>query len=71
LSCVFYGVSVYAFCAILIRVNFAEQDAEKDSEKIEILAILDFVAFGGGPLDKAVGDKLISEGVNLRVAYGA
>jgi hypothetical protein len=49
----------------------AEQDAEKDPALIKILAALDFVGFGGGPLDKAVGDRLFSAGVKLTSLYGA
>jgi long-subunit acyl-CoA synthetase (AMP-forming) len=47
------------------------QEAAQDPAKVDILARLDYVFFGGGPLDKEVGDQLAAKGVKLLSVYGA
>lgn len=42
-----------------------------EKEGSQLLAQLNYVAFGGGPLKNAVGDALIKEGVRLLNHYGA
>ncbi|KAJ7507870.1 hypothetical protein B0H11DRAFT_1969067 [Mycena galericulata] len=42
-----------------------------DSEKRKILAELNGVVFGGGPVKKPIGDQLASEGTNLLTFFGS
>ncbi|KDR69563.1 hypothetical protein GALMADRAFT_282566, partial [Galerina marginata CBS 339.88] len=43
----------------------------QDPDKVQTLAKLEGVMFGGGPLPKLVGDKLAESGVNLFTLFGS
>ncbi|GJE88919.1 acetyl-CoA synthetase-like protein [Phanerochaete sordida] len=43
----------------------------QDEESISYLKTLEILIYSGGPLSKAVGDKLVAAGVPLRAVYGA
>jgi hypothetical protein len=51
--------------------DLVAQEAARDPAKVKILAALDYVAFGGAPLAKDVGDTLVSNGVNVVVGCGS
>lgn len=42
----------------------------RDQSCVDALLTLDGVLFGGGPLDKNVGDALTARGVKLYTSYG-
>jgi acyl-CoA synthetase (AMP-forming)/AMP-acid ligase II len=54
-----------------LLVDMAKQDVRRDPVKVKMLAGLDFVMFGGGPLDNNVGDQLVSNGVKLCSGYAS
>ncbi|TCD65346.1 putative NRPS-like protein biosynthetic cluster [Steccherinum ochraceum] len=55
--------------ALSIVPSFLESWAESE-EIVQYLASLTLVGFGGGPLSKAVGDRLVAAGVKLTSVYG-
>ncbi|KAH9939474.1 hypothetical protein B0H21DRAFT_780597 [Amylocystis lapponica] len=42
----------------------------QDEEAVKLLASLELLAFGGGPLSTTSGNKLVAAGVNLQSTYG-
>ncbi|KZT70541.1 acetyl-CoA synthetase-like protein [Daedalea quercina L-15889] len=58
-------------CHVMMAVpSFLEAWANNDDD-IEYLASLKLLTFGGGPLSKVNGDKLVARGVRVCTSYGA
>ncbi|TFK48709.1 putative aminoadipate reductase [Heliocybe sulcata] len=55
--------------AIISVPTFLELWSESE-DAIAFLREMEVVLFGGGPLSRQIGNKLVSRGVNLRSAYG-
>ncbi|KAH9941064.1 hypothetical protein B0H21DRAFT_811720 [Amylocystis lapponica] len=46
------------------------EDWVQDEDTVKLLASLELLAFGGGPLSTASGNKLVAAGVNVQSTYG-
>ncbi|KAF8580393.1 acetyl-CoA synthetase-like protein [Ramaria rubella] len=55
---------------ILLSVPLLIEHWSSSAENVEHLKQLDLVCFGGGPLNKAIGDELSRAGVSLAGLYG-
>ncbi|KAI0795718.1 hypothetical protein C8Q75DRAFT_711913 [Abortiporus biennis] len=58
-------------CQIGAYVPMFLEQWSQDPKKVDYLKTMKRLAFGGGPLSKEVGDRLVKEGVPLCSCYGA
>ncbi|EIN05406.1 acetyl-CoA synthetase-like protein [Punctularia strigosozonata HHB-11173 SS5] len=64
-GCMITG-SQYLFSAPLFVETWA-----RDADKVSVMKKLKGVVYGGGPLDKVIGDHLAEQGVNIYNLYGS
>ncbi|KAF8989318.1 hypothetical protein BDQ17DRAFT_1288574 [Cyathus striatus] len=62
--------AVQTNCTLIACVPSFIESWAQDKRKIDIMKKFKAILFGGGPLSTAVGDMLVSEGVNIVPMYG-
>ncbi|GBE89735.1 acetyl-CoA synthetase-like protein [Sparassis crispa] len=67
----FLDAIVATGCNIAFAVPSFVEEWSKSSENVSKMRTLNILAYGGGPLSKAVGDRLSAAGVPLISVYGA